>query len=266
MTQMTERMEIAEKIEHAKHAHHDENGGADHGGMNKRIGVTMGLIAVLVAVCAAWVGAERNETTRALIQQTQVSNTIAAASTRYRTMMNEVEGLRREDPDSVTEAQKMRYISLALDYRKERRIASAWSKSYTPLIEAHFEATEGYEKAQVAAEIAIVAASISLLLSSRILWVLSVVIALGSGVQMGITYVHAEHHLTEAQAEIEKQKSALQLLRKKMGSDDSDTEALDALDPDGSRRKAIEAADEIRERTVQEKAKAQSTPPAAKSH
>ena len=266
MTQMTERMEIAEKIEHAKHAHHDEHGGSDHAATNKRIGVTMGLIAVLVAICAAWVGAERNETTRALIQQTQVSNTIAAASTRYRTMMNEVESLRREDPDSVTEAQKMRYISLALDYRKERRIASAWSRSYGPLIEAHFEATEGYEKAQVAAEIAIVAASISLLLSSRILWVLSVVVALGSGAQMGLTYFHAEHHVDVAQVEVEKQKAALQLLRKKMGSDDSDAEALDALDPDGSRRKAIEAADEARERAVQEKTKAQLPLPAEKSH
>ena len=151
MTHMTERMEVAEKIEHAKHSH---GGGHDHhGSLNKMIGVTMGLIAVLVAICAAWVGAERNETTRALIQQTQVSNTVAAASTRFRSVMNEVENLRREKQDAVTEAQKTRYISLALDYRKERRIASAWARSYLPLIEARFEATEGYEKAQVAAEI-----------------------------------------------------------------------------------------------------------------
>ena len=263
MTNMTERMEVAEKIEHAKHFHDD---GHHQLPLNKWIGLTMGLVAVLVAICAASVGSERNEMTRALIEQTQVDNTMASAATRFRSTMNEVESLRRENPATVTEAQKARYISLALNYRKQARTASAWAKSYAPLIDARFEATEGYESAQVAAEIAIVIASVSLLLSSRMLWVLSVVVALGSGGQMVITYRHVEHHIKAAQVEIEKQKASLQLQRKKMGSDDSDSVALDALDPDGSRRKAIEAADVARESALLEKAKAQLSAPESKGH
>jgi hypothetical protein len=263
MTKMTERMEVAEKIEHAKHSHGD---GHHQLPMNKWIGLTMGLVAVLVAICAALVGAERNEMTRALVEQTQVDNTMTSAATRFRSTMNEVESLRRENPAMVTVAQKTRYISLALNYRKQARTASAWAKSYAPLIDARFEATEGYESAQVAAEIAIVIASVSLLLSSRLLWILSVVVALGSGGQMVVTYRHVEHHIKAAQVEIDKQKAALQLQRKKMGSDDSDIVALDALDPDGSIRKAIEATDEARERALQEKAQGQPSTPESNGH
>jgi hypothetical protein len=54
------------KLEEAEHTAHAHGGHAP----GKMMGLTMALIAVLIAVCAALVGSERNEFTRAMIKQT----------------------------------------------------------------------------------------------------------------------------------------------------------------------------------------------------
>src|SRR5258705_6623475 len=77
-----------QNMEHAEHAAHS---GSHHGGHNKVFGVTMALIGVLIAFCAAMVGSERNELTRAMIEQTQAHADYTSASSKFRMVMIELE-------------------------------------------------------------------------------------------------------------------------------------------------------------------------------
>ena len=235
MSEAMEAMERAEKVEGAGHGH-----GTGHGGHSKLIGLTMGLIGVLIALCAASVGGERNEMTRSMIEQTQANADATSASTKFRIIMLDIEHL-RADPNAPAML-KERFIRLYSDYLAERKITADWAKSYEPLVEAHFEATEGYERAQLIAEVAIVFASLAILLANNPAWFLSIALALGSIGQMGMTYVRTEHHVEAAQEQIAHQRDAYAELRRQHTGDTSDADAADALDPGGAMRKAIAAA------------------------
>src|SRR5258707_919450 len=184
-----------EKLEHAEHAAH-------HGSSNKIFGVTMALIGVLIAVCAAMVGSERNELTRAMIEQTQAHSDFTGASTKLRLVMMELEKQHArvataKDPQGGW-SPVPRFIELAGDYKKERDLAKNWADSYHPVVEGHFDASEGYERAQLIAEIGIVLASLAVLLASRPAWVCSVIFSLICLVQLGRTYVKTSHIVGEA--------------------------------------------------------------------
>src|SRR6267154_2892216 len=133
-----------EQLEHAEHAAHSGSHEASH---NKLFGVTMALIGVLIAVCAAMVGSERNELTRAMIEQTQAHADYTSASTKFRLIMLELEKQRarvaaaRDTPGGWSPVE--RFIELAGDYTKERSLAKTWADTYKPLAEAHFDAAEG---------------------------------------------------------------------------------------------------------------------------
>jgi hypothetical protein len=64
-----------ETLEHAEpiaHGGHGEHGDHDHGGdqsLGMKVGVTMAILGVLLAFCAARVGAERTELVEALVDQ-----------------------------------------------------------------------------------------------------------------------------------------------------------------------------------------------------
>ena len=51
----------------------------------------MAMIGALIAYCAAMVGSQRNELTKTLIEQTQAHADYTAASTKFRTVMLELE-------------------------------------------------------------------------------------------------------------------------------------------------------------------------------
>src|SRR6266496_4699666 len=88
-------MSAHQKLEHAEHAAHAGHGEGEHKhegfSQNKVFGVTMALIGVLIAFCAAMVGSERNELTRAMIEQTQAHADYTSASTKFRLIMLELE-------------------------------------------------------------------------------------------------------------------------------------------------------------------------------
>src|SRR5438105_6501601 len=129
------------KLEHAEHAAHAA--GHESASNNKVFGVTMALIGVLIAFCAAMVGSERNELTRAMIEQTQAHSDFTSASTKFRLIMIELEKQRarvaaaRDAPGGWSPVE--RFLELAADYTKERSLAKGWADSYRPLVEAHFE-------------------------------------------------------------------------------------------------------------------------------
>lgn len=231
-----------EKLEHAEHA--------THGG-NKLFGVTMALIGVLIAFCGAMVGSERNELTRAMIEQTQAHADFTSASTKYRLIMLELEKQRarvlaaRDTPGGWSPVE--RFIELSGDYSKERRLSKDWADSYKPLVEAHFDAAEGYEHAQLISEIAIVLASLGVLLGSRPAWMLSVLLAGGCLVQIGRTFFPTATTVKHTLAKIAVAEEAFMDLRKSHVGANEDERTIERLDSDGKIREAIEARAKSRE-------------------
>ena len=235
-----------ETLERAEHAAHS-GGHGDHGshkGSAKLIGLTMALIGVLIALCAAMVGSERNELTRAMIMQTQAHSDYTSASTKFRLVMLDLENLRGAQATVGGGAQASpvleRFIRLYMDYSTERSLSKSWADSYQPLVEAHFEAAEGYEKAQLIAEIGIVIASLGVLLASRTAWVISILIASLSVGQLGRTLVHTRSSVGSDEAKVEKAEEAYQNLRKAHSGANEDEKTVDQLDPGGKIRAALE--------------------------
>lgn len=249
MSHVVEALERAEKVEHVAHAEHADHGG--HGGTkNKLIGLTMGLIGVLIALCAALVGGERNEMTRAMIEQTQATSDAVSASIKFRVIMLDVEKLRFQAPETVPQQLRERFTRLYDDYTKERKYTGDWASAYQPLVDAHFAAAEEYEHAQLAAEIGIVFASLAVLLSSVPAWILSIILGAISIGWAVVTFVETRVRLSGIEANIETQHEAYLDLRKAHTGDHADADAADALDPGGVIRKAIaeaaKAAEEAR--------------------
>ena len=251
MSEALEALERAEKMEHSSHGSH----GGGHG-RGKMIGLTMGLIGVLIALCAALVGGERNEMSRAMIEQTQATADATSASTKFRVIMVDIEHMLAQPPETLTSHVRDRFVRLYDDYLKERKITSAWAASYQPLIDAHFDAAEGYEHAQLAAEIGIVFASLAVLLANRAAWLLSIALGLGSVGMVGKTHFEAKAHLASVEENIEQHLGAYKELRSMHVGDHADADAADALDPGGA----------IRARIAQEEKSAMAAHPPAAEH
>jgi hypothetical protein len=91
---------------------------------------------------------------------------------------------------------------LSSRYRNDMREAKEDAECYEDKISANFQAAEWYERAQLCAEIGIVVASVALLLSSRIIWIVSLVFGIGCAGIIGRTYVYAENALRAADHKI----------------------------------------------------------------
>jgi len=225
-----------ENLERAEQAAH-------HGSTNKIFGVTMALLGVLIAFCGALVGSERNELTRTMIEQTQAHSNFTGASTKLRLIMIELEKQHARvaaarDPQGGW-SPVPRFIELAGDYKAERGLSKAWTESYQPIVNAHFDAAEGFERAQLLAEIGIVFASLGVLLGSRSAWVTSLVLGLVCTVQIGRTYVPTHHTVQHGLIAVRQAEEAFENLRKAHAGGDEDEKAIARLDPDGSIRTAL---------------------------
>ncbi len=124
------------------------------------------------------------------------------------------------DPEEVT-----RLRGLAKRYERDMKEAREDAEAYDLKVEAHREAAEGYEHAQLAAEIGIVVASVALLLGSRMAWLMALLIGAGSFGLGGYTYGHSRSQLAAAQAKIDKAaKNAVELEEE----DEKDEQAAEA--------------------------------------
>ncbi len=239
-------MSAHEALEHAEHAahagthDHEPTAGKSHS-PSKLIGLTMALIGVLIAFCAALVGSERNELTRTMIEQTQAHSDYSSASTKFRLIMLDLEKQRGApvvaNPGGTEDRPVLRrLLRLYGDYSKERQYSKDWADSYNPLVQAHFEGAEGYEHAQLIAEIGIVLASLGVLLASRSAWVLSLVLAAVCVVQVSRTALHVRHEVAEATEHVHHGEEAYQELRKAHTAANEDEKTVEALDPGGKLR------------------------------
>ena len=101
------------------------------------------------------------------------------------------------------------------------------------MIQTHFEGAEGYEHAQLIAEIGIVLASLGVLLSSRPAWLVSIVFAGACVVQLGMTFAHTRHEVNEASEKVHRTDEAYHELRKAHAAAGDDERTVEALDPGG---------------------------------
>ncbi len=224
-------------LEHAEHTTH-----AAHGGDNgKYIGLTMAIIGVLVAICSALVGGARNEMMRAMIEQTQASGDATSASTKYRVILVNIENMRSQGAEQMNPKVRDRFVRLYADYAAERKITGEWASSYVPLINAHFNATEGFENSQLIAEVGIILASLAVLMSNKKAWYASIVLGVVAVGQIGMTYATTHSTVSRAEVEVEHRTEAYKNLRKAHTGDRSDDEAVEALDPSGATLKKIQA-------------------------
>ncbi|HZR21526.1 MAG TPA: DUF4337 family protein [Verrucomicrobiae bacterium] len=229
-----------EPNEHLEPATH--SGAKAHATNNRLFGVTMALIGVLVAFCAAMVGSERNELTKSMIKQTQAHADFTAASTKFRLIMIELEkqharvATARDPAGGWSPVQ--RFVELSDDYGHERDFSKRWADSYEPLVNAHFEGAEGYERAQLMAEIGIVTASLAVLLASRAAWCLSLILSGACVVQVARTYLPTEREVKKAEEEIGRTSREYAKLRSVHLGANEDEQAVSQFDPDNKLRGA----------------------------
>jgi NADH dehydrogenase/NADH:ubiquinone oxidoreductase subunit G len=220
--------ELAEKIEHMSHG---PGSHGEHKASGTHIGITMAVLGVMLALCSALVGAQRTELIESMVlQSTKWGVAQAEAISPKKDEIAKVEATlrgkrassgRADDEDtaeikdliaSSTEdmadlltpdaVEVKRFGKLARTYDKDRREAKEDAEAYEGAIEAHQEAAEHYEWAQLAAEVGIVVASIALLLSSRAVWTVSLALGLGCAGILGVTFFETRGAVAAAEQKI----------------------------------------------------------------
>ena len=96
----------------------------------------------------------------------------------------------------------MRFVDLMKQYNEQQHAAHHYTESFDDKIESYAEAAEHYEWAQLCCEIAIVLASVALLLGSRFAWLASLVPAAAGAVLIVLTFMSTQTSLTKADHEI----------------------------------------------------------------
>jgi hypothetical protein len=96
---MSEATELLEHMEHAAHSGGGHGGG--HGGPGKGIGITMAMLGVMLAFCAAMVGSARTDLIKATVEQSNKWSIYQGESTKFRIMESDVEMLRALTPSKA---------------------------------------------------------------------------------------------------------------------------------------------------------------------
>jgi hypothetical protein len=139
------------------------------------------------------------------------------------------------DPEEVH-----RFQALARKYERDMKDAKEDADAYDGAIDAHQEAAEWYEWAQLAAEVGIVVASIALLLSSRAIWMAAVALGIGCASTLVFTFFHTRAEVDRAE---EKIRAASENVVKLEVDDDDEPKTAEptATDPKGAAPKPAQA-------------------------
>ncbi len=108
---MSSAKEFVEHMEHAGHSGHGDHGGdhggGDHGshakGPGKQIGITMAILGVMLALCAAMVGSHRTELIKTTVEQANCWGLYQAETMKFRVMEANFELLKALTPDPAKE-------------------------------------------------------------------------------------------------------------------------------------------------------------------
>jgi hypothetical protein len=236
-----------EAMDHSEHIHHAEHETESHK-FSKFMGVTIAIIGVLIALNGDLESNQKDDFIRGMIDQSRVHSNYAGYSVKYRMIMLEMEKARMAiSPASggtLADSKKSpielnRLLGLYSYYSKERKLAREWSESYDALINAHFDAASGYDKAALLAEVGIVLASLGILFSSRIAWFASIVLTVLCLGQASLTWINSKNAIRSAAAVVTKAEDAFKDLRKNHLETKEDEITVDAVDPGGKIRASL---------------------------
>jgi hypothetical protein len=220
-------MGATEGLEHAEHAAHA------HG--SKQMGVTMAILAVLIALCAAMVGSQRQELMTTLLDQSWAHSSWVAASVRSSMTASDLEKLHGQ-PGAAANPALPQLLRLDSDYTTETKLAKEWDDTCEPLIDAHYDAAEGYEHAQLIAEVALIIASIAVLLNNRMAWMLSLAVGVISVVFIGYTFISSRSAVEENHHKVEHAEKAYEEHTENDLDSKGRDQLLNDLDPGGKIR------------------------------
>ncbi len=216
-----------ETLERAEHAAHAGHGGHEPAGrLTMWVGITMATLGVLLAFAAAKVGGERTELVKALVDQQHAHAKYQAQDIKHRAAVLSLRQLHATAAGEKVDAKDMLALATSVErYYAESQAANEWVDSYDPVIRAHTDGQEEYERAQLAAEFGIVVASIALLLRRRAPWFVALALGMVAVGILGGTWRHVGHIVHQAEAKIEETGKAYRELR----DSGKTTEADDAL-------------------------------------
>ena len=90
---MSGATELLEQMEHAGHAggHGDHGHGGGDQNSGRAIGITMALLGVMLAFCAAMVGSERTELISTMVEQANKWGIYQSETTKFRVITGDLE-------------------------------------------------------------------------------------------------------------------------------------------------------------------------------
>ncbi|HSY51763.1 MAG TPA: DUF4337 family protein [Thermoanaerobaculia bacterium] len=231
--ELKDSLEQSEHIAHAAHGH-DEGG---HGDPKQRlgtyIGITMAVLGVLLAFCAAKVGGERTELVQALVEQSNAHAQYHAQDVKHRVAVIALEQLHATAfgtaPDTLNKSDVLAMADTVDRYLKESNLAKDWSSSFDPAVLAHVHAQESYESAQLGSEVGIVLASVALLMRRKALWIVAIVLGVISIGIVARTYVQTTAVVKVAEEKIEETAKVYNETRAKDKTTDSETQLLSSI-------------------------------------
>ena len=103
---MSEAKDFLEHMEHAGHSGHGDGHGDGHKGPGKSIGITMAVLGVMLALCAAMVGSHRTELIKTTVEQANSWGLYQAEAMKFRVMEANLELLKALTPN-MEEEKKM---------------------------------------------------------------------------------------------------------------------------------------------------------------
>jgi len=221
-----------EALEHAEHAGHA------HG--SKQMGVTMAILAVLIAFCAAMVGSQRQELMTTLLDQSWAHSSWVAASVRSGMIASDLQKLHGQ-PGATTNPALPQLLRLDSDYTTEAKLAKEWDDACEPLVDAHYDAAEGYEHAQLIAEVALIICSVAILLGNRMAWLASLVVGAVCIVFIGYTFISARGAVAENHHKVEHAEKAYDEHTENDLDSKGRDQLLNDLDPGGKIRATFAA-------------------------
>jgi len=233
-----------EALEHAEHAGHA------HG--SKQMGVTMAVLAVLIAFCAAMVGSQRQELMTTLLDQSWAHSSWVAASVRSSMVASDLQKLHGQ-PGAATNPALPQLLHFDSDYTTETKLAKEWDDACEPLVDAHYDAAEGYEHAQLIAEVALIIASIGVLLSNRLAWLLSLAVGAICLIFICYTFVSARSAVEENHHKVEHAEKAYEEHTENDLDSKGRDQLLNDLDPGGKIRATFATETKHSEESSKEK-------------
>lgn len=179
-----------------------------------RVGITMAMLGVVLAFAAAKVGGERTALVQALVDQQHANANYQAQDIKHRVAILSLQNLHAEaDLDKIRPPDMLAMAQSAERYLREAAVAKTWVDAFDPMIEARTESQEHYERAQLAAELAIVIASIALLLRRREPWFVAMALGVLSMVLLAQTYRQTASVVHDAEGKVEHAETAFDELR-----------------------------------------------------